>query len=112
MIFNIVINISPTFAPLVLSPGFYRYGYAMPMFNAYEALRVVFFNTWKGTLGRNYGILAAWIVVTNILLCYILKIVNDRRKKEIEARQLKREKTRRAKLLHRKKKKEKESLAV
>lgn len=111
MIFNIVVNISPTFAPLVLSPGFYRYGYAMPMFNAYEALRVVFFNTWKGNLGRNYGILTAWIVVTNILLCYILKIVNDRRKKEIEARQLKREKTRRAKLLHRKKK-EKETLAV
>lgn len=82
MIFSIVTNISPTFAPLVLSPGFYRYGYAMPMFNAYEALRVVFFNTWRGSLGRNYGILAAWVILTNIVLCYVLKIVNDRKKRQ------------------------------
>lgn len=72
IIFTIVINIAPTFAPVVLSPGFYKYGYATPMLNVYEALRVVFFNTWKGTLGRNYGVLVAWVVVSNVLLCVIL----------------------------------------
>lgn len=81
MIFYIVINISPTFAPFVLSPGFYRYGYAMPMFNAYEALKVLFFNTWKGSLGRNYGILAAWVVVSNLALVGILGWISRSTKK-------------------------------
>lgn len=82
MIFYIVINIAPTFAPFVLSPGFYRYGYAMPMVNAYEALKVLFFNTWKGSLGRNYGILGAWIVATNIALVGILKWISDSSNKQ------------------------------
>lgn len=83
MIFYIVINIAPTFAPLVLSPGFYRYGYATPMYNAYEALKVVFFNTWRGTLGRNYGILGAWIVASNLSLILVLKRISDATKEEV-----------------------------
>ncbi|KAI5970129.1 hypothetical protein CANMA_000740 [Candida margitis] len=71
MIFNIVSNISATFAPFVLMPGFYKYGYAMPMYNIYEALKVVFFNTWKGHLGRNLGVLIIWIVVGNVLLVLV-----------------------------------------
>lgn len=86
MISNIVINITPTFAPFVLSPGFYRYGYAMPMYNAYEALKVLFFNTWPGHLGRNYGILVLWIGVTNISLCFALKFISDRAKRQFAAR--------------------------
>lgn len=81
MIFFIVINISPTFAPFVLSPGFYKYGYAMPMYNAYEALKVLFFNTWRGPLGRCYGILGAWVAVSNIVLVAILKYISDQSKK-------------------------------
>ncbi|GEQ67319.1 hypothetical protein JCM33374_g983 [Metschnikowia sp. JCM 33374] len=76
----VVVNIAPTFAPYVLTPGFYRYGYTMPMFHAYEALKVVFFDTWKGTLGLNYGILVAWVVVTNIVLCFLLKYISKKTK--------------------------------
>lgn len=83
MIFYIVINISPTFAPFVLSPGFYRYGYAMPMFNAYEALKVLFFDTWRGSLGRNYAILAAWVVASNTALVGILKWISTTSKKAL-----------------------------
>lgn len=71
MIFNIVSNISATFAPFVLMPGFYRFGYAMPMYNIYEALKVVFFDTWKGNLGRNLGVLIIWIVVGNVVLILV-----------------------------------------
>lgn len=71
MIFNIVSNIFATFAPFVLMPGFYKYGYAMPMYNIYEALKVVFFDTWKGHLGRNLGVLIIWIVVGNIVLMLV-----------------------------------------
>lgn len=75
LIFLIVINISCTFGALVLSPGIYRYGYALPMFNTYEALKVVFFNTWRGTLGRNYGVLAAWIVANCTSLALLLHYI-------------------------------------
>lgn len=93
MIFYIVLNISPTFAPFVLSPGFYRYGYATPMFNAYEALKVLFFNTWRGTLGRNYGILGAWIVVSNIVLVGILKWISDTSKKQLKEKEAEKDHT-------------------
>lgn len=93
MVFNIVSNVSPTFAPFVLLPGFYRYGYAMPMYNAYEALKVVFFNTWKGHLGRNIGVLIIWIVVGNIILVFVTawasrrakRIAKEQRRKEKKA---------------------------
>ncbi|KAK6454352.1 uncharacterized protein RJT20DRAFT_219 [Scheffersomyces xylosifermentans] len=81
MIFNIVINISTTFAPFVLMPGVFRYGYGMPMYNAYEALKVVFFDTWKGNLGRNLGILVTWIVVMNVVLVFTVRWANKRTKR-------------------------------
>ncbi|RCK65513.1 Nitrosoguanidine resistance protein SNG1 [Candida viswanathii] len=93
MVFNIVSNVSSTFAPFVLMPGFYRYGYAMPMYNAYEALKVVFFNTWKGHLGRNIGILVVWIVVGNVVLVFITgwasrrakRIANEKRSQQAKS---------------------------
>lgn len=91
IIINIVANIAPTFAPFVLSPGFYRYGYTMPMFNAYEALKVVFFNTWKGTLGRNYAVLAAWIVASNLLLVWILLFISRKMRQRMLAEKAKRD---------------------
>lgn len=86
IIFTIVINISPTFAPFVLSPGFYRYGYAMPMFNAYEALKVIFFNTSKKSLGRNYGVLAIWVVITHVGLVFVLRFINRKAQERAKAK--------------------------
>ena len=92
MVFNIVSNVAVTFAPLDLMPGFYRFGYAWPMYNAYELIRVVFFNTWKGHMGRNFGILITWIVVGNVALVCISswaskrakRIAREERRKQIE----------------------------
>ncbi|ODV62670.1 SNG1 family protein ASCRUDRAFT_28473, partial [Ascoidea rubescens DSM 1968] len=67
MLFWVISNISPTFAPLDLLPGFFKYGYAFPIYNSAELTRVLFLNTWKGNMGRNIGILCAWIVVNNLL---------------------------------------------
>lgn len=72
MFFLIVVNISCTFGALVLSPGLYHYGKGLPMFNTFEALKVVFFDTWRGTLGRNYGVLAAWIVLNTLTFTFLL----------------------------------------
>lgn len=69
LLFWVIVNILPTFTPLALSPKVYRYGYALPLHNSYEITKVIFFDTWKGQLGRNYGILAAWVVITVAMFC-------------------------------------------
>lgn len=74
MLFWVITNISPTFTPLALSPKFYRYGYAMPLHASYEITKVIFFDTYKGALGRNYGILIAWVVIATLLLIVVFAI--------------------------------------
>ncbi|CUM47199.1 uncharacterized protein AC631_05697 [Debaryomyces fabryi] len=74
MLFWVVINIAPTFAPMELCPQFFRYGYALPIHNSYEATKVVLFDTYKGHLGRNFGIIFAWIALFTFLLPFVLKL--------------------------------------
>ncbi|KAK6871734.1 Nitrosoguanidine resistance protein SNG1 [Candida tropicalis] len=96
MVFHIVSNVAVAFGPLDLSPGFYRYGYAWPMYNAYELIRVVFFNTWKGHMGRNIGVLITWIAVGNIALVFISNWTTKRAKRKArEERRKKREEEKR-----------------
>ncbi|CAH2355665.1 uncharacterized endoplasmic reticulum membrane protein [[Candida] railenensis] len=63
LLFWVIVNIAPTFAPLALSPKVFRYGYGLPLHNSYEITKVIFCNTYKGQLGRNYGILFAWAIL-------------------------------------------------
>lgn len=71
MLFWVIVNISPTFSPIALCPQFYRYGYAMPIHASYEITKVIFFNTYKGAMGRNYGILVAWVVFASVLMLFM-----------------------------------------
>ncbi|ODQ60768.1 hypothetical protein WICANDRAFT_89968 [Wickerhamomyces anomalus NRRL Y-366-8] len=75
IVFYMVTNVSVIFSPLVVMNNFFRYGYAMPMYQGNELLKVVFLNTYKGHMGRNIGILIAWIVVMNIILPFNLRNV-------------------------------------
>lgn len=72
--FWVIANISPSFTPMALTANFYHYGYAMPVYNAYEITKCIFFNTHRGHMGRCYGILAAWIIVTNVALMLIIPV--------------------------------------
>jgi hypothetical protein len=74
LLFWVIINITPTFTPLALSAKFFRYGYAMPIHNSYEASKTVFFDISKNQIGRNIGILVAWSVLSNIILVPVLKL--------------------------------------
>lgn len=74
LIFWVIANVSCTFTPMTLTANFYRYGYALPVYNANEIIKVVFFDTYKGHMGRNYGILVAWVVATNLMLAVVLPI--------------------------------------
>lgn len=73
LLFWVLINISATFSPMALVPKFYRFGYAMPIHNSYELTKVIFFDTYKGQMGRNIGIIIVWVVLTTIGLSLILK---------------------------------------
>lgn len=70
----IVLNITPSFFPMVLANNFYRYGYIMPVENAVGIYKVVFLNLYKGHMGLNYGVLIAWCVVNTLLLPLVLKL--------------------------------------
>jgi hypothetical protein len=74
LLFWVISNISPAFGPIQLCPDFYRYGYAFPIYNILEATRVVLCDTTKRTLGRNIGVLIAWIAVNSIVFPLALKL--------------------------------------
>lgn len=80
-----VSNLAPTISPIVLCPDFYRYGYAMPVFNSYQLMQVAFFNAYKGHMGRNIGVLLAWIVLTNMAMPFAMKWMGNQMAKKAAA---------------------------
>ncbi|CCH43153.1 Nitrosoguanidine resistance protein SNG1 [Wickerhamomyces ciferrii] len=77
IVFFLVINVSPVFSPMIVMNRFYRYGYAMPLYNGNELLKIIFLDTYKGNIGRNVGVLIAWIVLMNIILPFNLRNVRN-----------------------------------
>ncbi|KAK9450051.1 uncharacterized protein V1518DRAFT_437644 [Limtongia smithiae] len=82
MIFMVISNVAPAFFSIKLLPAFYRYGYAFPIKNVCDALKTVLFGT-RNTMGRNIGVIFAWIAVNTILfpLCVWFSGYNLQRKK-------------------------------
>lgn len=70
--FWVISNVAPTYTPMALTASFYRYGYAWPIYNCYEIVKVIFFDTYKGHIGRCYGVLVAWVVVSNTVLYFLI----------------------------------------
>ncbi|CAG87083.2 DEHA2D10626p [Debaryomyces hansenii CBS767] len=85
MLFWVIINIAPTFAPIALCPEFYRYGYGLPIHNSYEITKVILFDTYKGNLGRSFGIVIAWVVIFTLLLPFVLKLFSKTMAKRAQA---------------------------
>jgi len=84
LLFWVICNITPTFTPLALSAKFFRYGYAMPIYNSYEASKTIFFDVYKGRMGRNIGILVAWCIVSNIAFVPVLKLFGSTMRKRAQ----------------------------
>ncbi|KAL6450495.1 SNG1 Nitrosoguanidine resistance protein SNG1 [Candida maltosa Xu316] len=82
LVYSVVINLSPTISPIDLCPKFYRYGYAIPLRNFYDLLQVAYFDAWKGHMGRNIGVLIAWIAVSNISLPFVMRWLAKRKAKQ------------------------------
>ncbi|WWC59308.1 uncharacterized protein I303_101859 [Kwoniella dejecticola CBS 10117] len=64
----IIANVSVVSLPHELQPWIYRYGVAMPFYNASRVVRTIIFDT-KNDIAENLGILLAWIVVNIITIC-------------------------------------------
>lgn len=77
----IVLNIAPSFYPMAIHSSFYRYGYMMPIHNGLDIFKVIFLNTSKNTMGRNYGVLCAWIVLNTSLFPFIMMFIGKRNEK-------------------------------
>ncbi|WWD00523.1 hypothetical protein V866_007440 [Kwoniella sp. B9012] len=63
----IIANVSVVSLPHELQPWIYRYGVAMPFYNASRVVRTIIFDT-KNDIAENLGILLAWIAVNIITI--------------------------------------------
>ncbi|SMN17712.1 similar to Saccharomyces cerevisiae YGR197C SNG1 Protein involved in resistance to nitrosoguanidine (MNNG) and 6-azauracil (6-AU) [Maudiozyma saulgeensis] len=81
----VIINLGPAFFPMALDNVFYRYGYAMPIHNAVGIFRVIFMDTSRRHMGRNYGVLVAWIVINTILQPFVIRFVAKVNRKRQQA---------------------------
>lgn len=72
----VIINIASTFFPFALDSAFYRYGYFMPLHNFVAITRVIFMDISKHHMGRNYGVLVAWIGLNTAILPLDMKLVD------------------------------------
>jgi len=95
----IVINVSVAVVPNEIQPWFYKYGLGFPVANMSQAVRTIIFDT-KNHLGRNFGVLLAWTVLSLItvpLFTFIMRrkemraeaqsALSDEREEEIRERQ-------------------------
>lgn len=87
LVLLMAMNIAPTVSPMALMNHFYRYGYALPIHNSYDLVIVVFCNTYKGHMGRNIGIMIAWIVASNLALPFTMIHVSKRMRMKAEQEQ-------------------------
>ena len=72
LIFWVITNVSTSFYAIELSPGFFQWGYAWPLYNVVQASRQVLFDLHL-SLGTHFGILIAWAVVGTMLFPFCVK---------------------------------------
>ncbi|KAL1745590.1 hypothetical protein HDZ31DRAFT_81860 [Schizophyllum fasciatum] len=77
LILWIISNISVCFMPIEILPAVYRYGYATPVYNISHTIRSIIFGS-RNTLGLNFGIIIAWVVISCITLPLFQWIVRRR----------------------------------
>ncbi|CCH43152.1 Nitrosoguanidine resistance protein SNG1 [Wickerhamomyces ciferrii] len=88
LVIFMALNVAPAVSSMALMNHFFRYGYAFPIHNSYELVKVVFSDISKKQMGRNIGILVAWVVLSNlispIVMIHVSK-VKARRDAELKA---------------------------
>ncbi|VEU21392.1 DEKNAAC102545 [Brettanomyces naardenensis] len=83
ILFFVVLNVSATFSPVEVCPEVFKFTYALPIKNGYELMKITLLDTYKGHLGRYFGVLVAWVVLNNILMPFCLIFFASMTKKKI-----------------------------
>ncbi|EHY60656.1 hypothetical protein ABEF92_001314 [Exophiala dermatitidis] len=66
LIFWVITNVSTSFYAIPLSPGFFKFGYAWPLYHIVNGSRTLLFDT-HSRIGLNFGVLFAWCAVNTLL---------------------------------------------
>lgn len=91
LVFWTILNIAPSLYPLALINEFYRFGYAMPIHNGVQIFRVIFLDISKHQMGRNYGILVAWVTANTAINPFVMMFISHHIKKKEAKKEAKRE---------------------
>ncbi|OJZ88342.1 hypothetical protein ASPFODRAFT_59128 [Aspergillus luchuensis CBS 106.47] len=69
----VILNVSSTLSPFELSPGFYRWGYALPGRELYDTLLQVWTRGCNPYLGRSLPILWSWRITGVVVFAVALR---------------------------------------
>ncbi|GMM34150.1 hypothetical protein DASC09_014750 [Saccharomycopsis crataegensis] len=83
----LIINVCGITSALAVCPKFYRYSYGLPTYNFQKILVVCIFDTTKRDIGRCFGILVAWAVVTHLVVPFSSKLAIRNTEKLAKMRQ-------------------------
>lgn len=75
LLFWVILNISPTLNPIESLPKFYKYGYALPIFNYKMAILKIFSpqnNIHMHGLWENILVLCSWVLLNNLIFPFTL----------------------------------------
>lgn len=78
----VVLNVASTLYPFTLSPGWYKIGYSMPAYNAYNTLLDIWTKGCNPVLYRTLPILFSWAII-GIILAHVG--MHQRCKKALQA---------------------------
>ncbi|KAF3025500.1 hypothetical protein E8E14_007358 [Neopestalotiopsis sp. 37M] len=84
LIFWVITNVATAFYTLDLAPGFFRWGYAWPLYNIVQASRTVLFDL-HSRIGLNFGVLFVWVAINSVLYPFCCHFMRWRIKREQKA---------------------------
>ncbi|KIW62928.1 hypothetical protein PV04_09816 [Phialophora macrospora] len=85
LIFWVISNVSTSFYAIPLAPGFFKFGYAWPLYHIVTASRTIIFDT-HSRIGLNFGVLFAWCAINTVLFPFCCVFMRYKTNKEMMRR--------------------------
>ncbi|EXJ90810.1 hypothetical protein A1O1_03915 [Capronia coronata CBS 617.96] len=85
LIFWVITNVSTAFYAIPLSPAFFEFGYAWPLYHIVNGSRTILFDT-HSRIGLNFGVLFAWCAVNTLLFPFCCVYMRWKTNKEMARR--------------------------
>ena len=82
LIFWVITNVSTSFYSIPLAPGFFKWGYAWPLYHVVTASRTILFDT-HSRIGLNFGVLFAWCAINTLLFPFCCVFMRWKSNKEM-----------------------------